>query len=50
MEDYEFVDRDIEYFIDDNERLFIEVDADRGIWAEIHKKDVEYMAKRFGII
>jgi hypothetical protein len=44
---YEFVDNNIEYQIT-KDQVFIEVDED-GIWAEIHKQDVIFLAKRLNV-
>jgi hypothetical protein len=46
--DYEFVDENIDYQIT-KDQVFIEVDPGKGIWAEIHKEDVIFLAKRLGV-
>jgi hypothetical protein len=45
--DYEFVDENIDYQIT-KEQVFIEV-GEGGVWAEIHKEDVVFLAKRLGV-
>ena len=48
MNDYKFIDKNVEYSINQEGDLFIEVDDSRGIWAKIHKQDIEFMAKHTG--
>lgn len=45
---YKFVDGKIEYELTQDGKMFMLADGER--WAEIHKRDVEFMAKRFGFI
>jgi hypothetical protein len=48
MSGYKFVDANIDCEID-GDRIFIEADPDRCIWAEIHEKDIEEMARIKGM-
>ena len=44
---YEFIDNNIEYQITKGQ-VFIEVD-ESGVWAEVHKQDVIFLAKRLSV-
>ena len=44
-QDYKFVDSKIEYMISTTGGIFIQVDPDKDLWAEIHKADIEFMTK-----
>ena len=46
---YQFVEHNVKYMISQDGKMFISTDS--GVnWAEIHKRDVEFMAKRFGLM
>tara|TARA_R110000765_G_scaffold283346_1_gene380367 strand:+ start:1282 stop:1497 length:216 start_codon:yes stop_codon:yes gene_type:complete len=47
-EKYSFVDGDIDC-IAKKTGLFINADYESSLWVQIHKKDVEYMMRVFGI-
>ena len=46
--DYKFVDSKIEYMISDTGEIFIQVDPEKDLWAEIHAKDIEFMKSHKG--
>lgn len=45
---YKFVDVAVQYQLT-KDKMFISTDFGKS-WTEIHKRDVEFMAKRFGLI
>ena len=46
--DYKFVDDKIEYMISTSGEIFIQVDPEKDLWAEIHTEDIEFMTKHKG--